>query len=365
MSTRLSMLQQPFASDGVRQIPFGDLAIGEWIGNGAFSQVFQTSIRRSNNNNNNKNPLGGTLAVKLLRTDIHSDEAYEGARDGIIQEIAILSSLPNHNNVISLHGVSVINDHVCLVMDRLLTTLSTYLDYCREGPKMYPKCNWHRRVKDVAIGLIKGLQFLHENGIVHRDIKPSNIGFDDSENVVLFDFGLARSVLPNQHDDDAYQGSLDSFDLLEEETDSEEESVPAADSQSRHSEQSVDSLTIECTTTAGTVKYMAPEIARCHDYGVSSDVYSFGILLWEVVTLRTPYRRLKTRREVRQAVVKEGRRPNIRALPANKTLRKLVHACWSDNPTRRPNTRTISAQLDKILLDSTPPCAKKGRKAGF
>ena len=360
MSTSLSLLQQPIVSDHVPHIPFGDLAIGEWIGHGAFSQVFQTSIRKSSFE---PQPNRGTLAVKLLRTDTHCEEAYEAARDGIIQEIAILSSLPNHSNIISLHGVSVINDHVCLVMDRLHTTLSTYLDYCREGPKMYPKCNWHRRVKDVAIGLVKGLQFLHKNGVVHRDIKPSNIGFDDSNNVVLFDFGLSRTVLPNQDDDnDAYQGSLDSLgvDLLEEDddTESEEESVPAAD-------QSVDSLTIECTTAAGTVKYMAPEIARCHDYGVSSDVYSFGILLWEVVTLRTPYRRLKTRREVRQAVVKEGRRPNIRALPANKTLRRLVHACWSDTPTRRPNTRTISAQLDKILLDSTPPCAKKGRKAGF
>jgi serine/threonine protein kinase len=53
------------------------------------------------------------------------------------------------------------------------------------------------RLADVAIGIAYGLEYLHKKGIVHRDIKPENIGFDEFDTPVLFDFGLARQIQPN------------------------------------------------------------------------------------------------------------------------------------------------------------------------
>eukprot|EP00541_Cyclophora_tenuis_P018436 CAMPEP_0116568194 /NCGR_PEP_ID=MMETSP0397-20121206/15484_1 /TAXON_ID=216820 /ORGANISM="Cyclophora tenuis, Strain ECT3854" /LENGTH=135 /DNA_ID=CAMNT_0004095383 /DNA_START=54 /DNA_END=461 /DNA_ORIENTATION=+ len=107
-------------------------------------------------------------------------------------------------------------------------------------------------------------------------------------------------------------------------------------------------MTIECSGPAGTVRYMAPEIAKADDYGVSADIYSFAILLWELITLRIPFKRFKTRDSILDAV-KSGRRPSIQALPTNKELRKLVNACWDGTASKRLMAKDIRHRLTKIL----------------
>ena len=287
------------------------------------------------------------LAVKCIRFDIESTDIAEA---DILQEATILSSMGQHRNIIRVHGITNIRNTMCLVMDRLESTLSKSMKFWKADQKPWNRNEgWKRRLENVALGLVSGLQYLHERGIVHRDIKPANIGFDDADNVVLYDFGLAKAIPEtSSRRQESLHASMESLNLDDyylEDPSSDEE-----DTQFSQPSCLSESSTIACSGPAGTVKYMAPEIARCEDYGVSADVYSFGILLWELVTLRTVYGEFKTRESVLEAST-AGHRPPIRALPPNKKLRKLVNACWHQDPFKRPSASKIHASLKEILSD--------------
>eukprot|EP00568_Trieres_chinensis_P009063 CAMPEP_0183314746 /NCGR_PEP_ID=MMETSP0160_2-20130417/49439_1 /TAXON_ID=2839 ORGANISM="Odontella Sinensis, Strain Grunow 1884" /NCGR_SAMPLE_ID=MMETSP0160_2 /ASSEMBLY_ACC=CAM_ASM_000250 /LENGTH=93 /DNA_ID=CAMNT_0025480145 /DNA_START=1 /DNA_END=279 /DNA_ORIENTATION=- len=92
------------------------------------------------------------------------------------------------------------------------------------------------------------MEYLHENRIVFRDLKPQNIGFDDKNKVKIFDFGIARKLDPG------------------------DEKHP--------------------TGNTGTLRYMAPEVAKCKNYGLEVDVYSFGMLLWEICKWKKPFHKM-------------------------------------------------------------------------
>jgi serine/threonine protein kinase len=102
------------------------------------------------------------------------------------------------------------------------------------------------RVSYAALGIAKGMEFLHQNRVIYRDLKPKNIGFDNGGCVQIFDFGLAR-IIPKGSDG------------------------------------------LRLTGLTGTARYMAPEVARSDNYAFSADIYSFGILLWELCTLQTAF----------------------------------------------------------------------------
>lgn len=335
-----------------------DLYIGERIGTGGFCVVHSASMRSVRRSN---------LAVKCLRFD---KEPTDVAEADLLREATVLASLRDrrHRNIIRVHGISTIGNVTFLVMDRLennlFETLHCWKAHWKERPPSSRNVvvGWKRRIKDVALGLASGLRHLHKHGIVHRDIKPGNIGFDKDGNVVLYDFGLAKIIqgaatLPSPASSPRaapLHESLESLNLEDyylQDPIGEEQSQTTTPSHSSSSSES----TIACSGQAGTVKYMAPEIAQCDKYGVSADVYSFGILLWELVTLRTVYKGFKTRQDVLRASV-SGQRPSLRALPPHKKLRKLVNACWHHDPSKRPSAGKIHAKL-KAILNEEPPAS--------
>merc|ERR1711879_833816 len=96
----------------------------------------------------------------------------------------------------------------------------------------------------VAYYVAAAMQYMHCNSVMYRDLKPENIGFDIRGDVKIFDFGLARD-LPHQKKDDG---------------------------------------TYNLTPSTGTRWYMAPEVVKGHSYNLAADVYSFGVILYEVVS---------------------------------------------------------------------------------
>jgi serine/threonine protein kinase len=192
------------------------------------------------------------------------------------------------------------------------------------------------RIDVIVRSIVSAMAYLHDHHqIVLRDLKPENCGYDASTGQwKLFDFGLAR---PLQH-------------LMNHKAD-----------------------------VAGSIHYMAPEIMLGHGTTLASDVYSFGILLWELCTLQLPYESLQhlSRDELADQIAAaepQCCRPPLSSwnLPSG-TVRRLISDCWSADPCNRPTFSTIATRwsgvTSKTLVGgmpvvagaASPPAAAAGR----
>lgn len=162
-----------------------------------------------------------------------------------------------------------------------------------------------------ALELSDVLNYLHSQcvqdiAIIHRDLKADNIGFRDGH-LKLFDFGLSACVVKGNELDEVYQ----------------------------------------LTGFTGTLRYMAPEVALSHRYNEKVDVYSFGVLLWQLLTGMTPFRNI-SKEDFLSEVVKGGMRLAIDPVWP-RDLGNLIQSCWSPFITARPTFKEVRATLFQIL----------------
>lgn len=239
------------------ELSWEDLSVGDLLGSGGFSSVFQVSILpeqretdsgRTNHNSSSEHRTSlqkGSYALKFLDEKLwqQADRFCDAAAD-LGLEAKLLSHL-NHDNIIKLHGVSggcpstsfQRKGGFFLVLDFLEDTLDNRLAQWRATKQM----SLLYRLESTVIGIALAMEHLHENNIVWRDLKPRNIGYKTGQ-VKLFDFGLAKEI-----------------DLGE-----------------------------RLCSSAGTPRFMAPEVAMSKMYGLSGDAYSFGIVLWQLCSLKGP-----------------------------------------------------------------------------
>jgi len=137
---------------------------------------------------------------------------------------------------------------------------------------------------------------------MYRDLKPDNVGFDVRGDVKLFDFGLATEFRPEELEKGTYK----------------------------------------LTGDAGTVRYMAPEVALCQPYTEKADVYSFGILLWQIIEMEKPFGKLNDH-AIERKVVHLGYRPKIDPQWPS-SIRRLLQDCFASSP-RRPTMDVASTVL--------------------
>ncbi|KAF0899459.1 hypothetical protein E2562_019958 [Oryza meyeriana var. granulata] len=197
------------------------------IGEGGFGSVFRGRLKD-----------GTIVAVKML-----SATSRQGIRE-FINELTTISDIM-HENLIILVGCCAEGSHRILVYNYLENNSlqHTLLGSGRSNIQF----NWRARVK-IAVGVARGLAFLHDEvrpHIIHRDIKASNILLDKDLTPKISDFGLARLLPPN--------------------------------------------ATHVSTRVAGTIGYLAPEYALRGQVTKKSDIYSFGVLILEIVSGRCNY----------------------------------------------------------------------------
>jgi serine/threonine protein kinase len=264
------------------------------------------------------------FAVKHLRegvgVEIKADAVYD-----LACEAKYLASL-THPNIVKLRGTVGIpgSPGFMLILDRLTLTLEEKINQWRLDQRKFRGVLgiFRRDVAGLAdvymqrlvvlFDISRAMRYLHKKRILYRDIKADNIGFNVRGDVRIFDFGLAKE--------------LKAKDLVKK---------PDG---------------YESTGLTGSRRYMAPEVVRCLPYGFSADVYSFGILAWQVVALQTPFADYDADMHFDRVVTK-GRRPNrfaLHVLP--KLLERMVEDCWSADPSERPTFRQICIQIQSELL---------------
>jgi serine/threonine protein kinase len=194
------------------------------IGEGGFGSVFRGVLRD-----------GTTVAVKVL-----SATSRQGVRE-FLTELTAISDI-KHENLVTLIGCCAEGSHRILVYNYLENNSLAQTLLGSRGSNI--RFDWRTRVK-IAVGVARGIAFLHEEirpPIIHRDIKASNILLDKDLTPKISDFGLARLLPPN--------------------------------------------ATHVSTRVAGTLGYLAPEYAIRGQVTKKSDIYSFGVLLLEIVSGR-------------------------------------------------------------------------------
>nr|CAB3460963.1 unnamed protein product [Digitaria exilis] len=274
------------------------LLIGHRFASGAYSRLFHGIYKEQ------------PVAVKFIRQPDEGEDEELSARleKQFTAEVTILARL-QHRNVIKLVGACNCPPVFCVITEFLSGgSLRAFLR------KMERKTLPMEKVISIALDIARGLEYIHLQGIVHRDVKPENILFDGEFCAKVVDFGVAC--------EEAYCNLLDD--------------------------------------DPGTYRWMAPEMYTHKPYGRKVDVYSFGLLLWELVTGSLPYEDM-TPLQAAFAVVNKNLRPAIpRSCPA--AVKFLIEQCWSWQPEKRPEFRQIVSILENLktvlerdgILDKIP-----------
>ena len=175
------------------------------------------------------------------------------------------------------------------------------------------------------------VKYLHENHILFRDIKPDNIGFSyelGEEIPKLFDFGLVKEL--------------------------------KASSRVTLSSCSGEAV-YKLTGRTGSRRYMCPEVAFSHPYNYKADIYSFGVLLYEMATLCTPFEGYTIHTHETE-ILRRGCRPCLMGYnywPSD--LADLISFCWRGNMRERPNIDELIRRLDMCIheLMAPPPIVEQ------
>uniref|UniRef100_A0A8D2I3L0 Mitogen-activated protein kinase kinase kinase n=1 Tax=Urocitellus parryii TaxID=9999 RepID=A0A8D2I3L0_UROPR len=269
------------------EIDFAELTLEEIIGIGGFGKVYRAFW------------IGDEVAVKAARHD--PDEDISQTIENVRQEAKLFAML-KHPNIIALRGVCLKEPNLCLVME---FARGGPLNRVLSGKRIPPDIlvNW-------AVQIARGMNYLHDEAIVpiiHRDLKSSNILIlqkvenGDLSNKILkiTDFGLAREWHRTTK-----------------------------------------------MSAAGTYAWMAPEVIRASTFSKGSDVWSYGVLLWELLTGEVPFRGIDG------LAVAYGVAMNKLALPIPSTcpepFAKLMEDCWNPDPHSRPSFTSILDQLTTI-----------------
>ncbi|CAN4086178.1 unnamed protein product [Withania somnifera] len=232
------------------------------------------------------------VAIKLISQPEEDGDLATFLEKQFTSEVALLLRL-KHPNIITFIAACKKPPVFCIITEYVPGgSLRKYLH--QQEPYSVPL----NLVLKLALDIAHGMQYLHAEGILHRDLKSENLLLDEDMCVKVADFGI--SCLESQC------GSAKGF--------------------------------------TGTYRWMAPEMIKEKNHTKKVDVYSFGIVLWELLTALTPFDDMTPEQAAFAVCQKKARPPIPAACPA--PIQNLIKQCWANNPHKRPHFEEIVTVLE-------------------
>ncbi|XP_063193860.1 fibroblast growth factor receptor 2 isoform X10 [Chroicocephalus ridibundus] len=291
------------------EFPRDKLTLGKPLGEGCFGQVVMAEALGIDKDRPKE---AVTVAVKMLK-----DDATEKDLSDLVSEMEMMKMIGKHKNIINLLGACTQDGPLYVIVEYASKgNLREYLR-ARRPPGMEYSFDINRvpeeqmTFKDLVsctYQLARGMEYLASQKCIHRDLAARNVLVTENNVMKIADFGLARDI-----------NNIDYYKK----------------------------------TTNGRlpVKWMAPEALFDRVYTHQSDVWSFGVLMWEIFTLGgSPYPGIPV--EELFKLLKEGHRMDK---PANCTneLYMMMRDCWHAVPSQRPTFKQLVEDLDRILTLTT------------
>src|SRR6266542_5974596 len=206
--------------------------------------------------------------------------------DADLNEVFI-NSLRYLNKYYEITRNPITEDFIIIMKHYKLGSLKDYIT------KNFYNIKWNEKL-NILKHIVEGLKHLHNQKIIHRDFHSGNILYENEFDIVISDFGISKSSIESTNDDNEIYG---------------------------------------------VISYMAPEILQEKGYTTASDIYSFGMIMWELMTGRMPFWDQKDDIELIIKICK-GFRPSI-ITNAPKGYIELMQECWNSDPNKRPTANDI------------------------
>ncbi|KAL8130228.1 hypothetical protein V2J09_019383 [Rumex salicifolius] len=262
-------------------IDLGKLNMGPAFAQGAFGKLYRGSYE------------GVEVAIKILERPGNDTDKAQNMEQQFQQEVMMLATL-KHPNIVRFIGACRKPMVWCIITE-----------YAKGGSVRQFLNKRHNRSVPLkvaikqALDVARGMEYVHQFGLIHRDLKSDNLLIFSDKSIKIADFGVAR----------------------------------------------IEVQTEGMTPETGTYRWMAPEMIQHRPYTQKVDVYSFGIVLWELITGFLPFQNM-TAVQAAFAVVNKGVRPGIpnECLPI---LADIMTRCWDANPDVRPPFSDVVKMLER------------------